>query len=213
MYSAILFDFDGTLADTLDLYIKAYDIALKKFGFVFDSNEIVKKCFGKTEQDVCNDLGILNKTQEFRDSYYEAIDKLFKNAELFEPTQSIVKYCHDKGLKVGIITFGSRWYIDKMLEQFNIRSSFDIVISQSDVIKAKPDPEAVFVVCKRLNTDPVKTIVVGDSRSDILMGKAAGSKTVLVLYEKYKYFSDINSLTSSDPDFTIKSLDDLKRII
>ena len=73
MIKAILFDFDGTLANTLPYYVKAYDQALQKLGFKWDERIIVQNCFGKKELDICKSLGMPEKTEEFTQAQKEYI--------------------------------------------------------------------------------------------------------------------------------------------
>lgn len=213
MDKALLFDFDGTLADTLEFYIKAYGYALKKLGVIWDNKEIVENCFGKTESDICGKLGKPDEVDNFQRNYFLAVKKLFAKAKLFGDTMPVLEFARKSGYKLGIITFGYRWYIDMMLKQFNLDNYFDKVISSNDVTKIKPDPEAVLKICKQLNVEPNQTYVIGDSKSDILMGKAAGSKTILVTPEKYNYFTNVKEILTAKPDFVIKNLEDIKGII
>ena len=120
MIKAILFDFDGTLANTLPFYVKACDQALQKLGFKWDERKIVQNCFGKNENVICEALGLPKKTQEFTDTYFSAVKKLFKQAPLFEDAIDILDLIKSKEIKIVIITFAYRWYIDQMLKQFKL---------------------------------------------------------------------------------------------
>lgn len=213
MDKAILFDFDGTLADTLEFYIKAYDYALRKFSVSWSDKEIVKNCFGATEKAICQKLGVPGKTNEFQENYFFVIRSLFVDAKLFDDAIPLLDCSRRKGYKLGIITFAHKWYIDMMLRQFNLNHYFQSVISADDVTKSKPDPEAVFISCKNLGVKPSDSYVVGDSKSDILMGKAAKSKTILVRPEKYNYFIDSQEILTSKPDFTVNNLADIRSVI
>lgn len=55
MIKAILFDFDGTLANSLPYYVKAYDRALQKFGFKWSKKQIGQNCFNKKEDVLCEE--------------------------------------------------------------------------------------------------------------------------------------------------------------
>lgn len=213
MIKAILFDFDGTLANTLPYYIKAYDEALRKFNYQFSQKQIAKNCFGKTEDVICQNLGIPNETKRFRQAYFDAVNKLFKKAKLFKGSLEILKFLKSKKIKIAIITFAYRWYIDQMLKQFNLEDYFDIVIGSDDVIRKKPDPEAILRAEKVLKVKTTEMLVVGDSKSDILMGKAALCKTVLFAPKEHNLFYDFNELKKTNPDFIIENILDLKKIV
>ncbi|OGK47909.1 hypothetical protein A2963_03600 [Candidatus Roizmanbacteria bacterium RIFCSPLOWO2_01_FULL_40_13] len=213
MIRAVLFDFDGTLANTLPFYVKAYDQALQKLGFKWDERKIVQNCFGKKEIDICKALGLPEKTQEFTNSYFSAVKELFKQAQLFSDTLETLEFIKNKGLKIVIITFAYRWYIDQMIKQYNLDNYLDLVISTDDVDKAKPDPEAVLEAVKILKIKPDAVLVVGDSKSDILMGNSAGSKTVLFFIKEYELFYNFKEIKKASPTFIINNLTKLKEII
>ncbi|MCL4360383.1 HAD family hydrolase [Patescibacteria group bacterium] len=213
MIKAVLFDFDGTLADTLPFYIKAYDVALRSVGFVLDEKEIAQKCFGKSEYVICNSLGIPEKTELFAQAYFSAVKDLFKHAPLFNDTIEVLNFLKDRNTKIIVITFAYRWYIDQMMGQYKLEPYFDFVISTDDVVSPKPHPEAVLKAIEKLKITAKETLVVGDSKSDILMGKAAGSKTVLFTRKEYDLFYSFEELKKTNPDFIVSNLDEVKKLV
>jgi len=213
MIKAVIFDFDGTLVDTLPFYIKAYDQALKKIGFKFTDKKIVQICLGKKEDVICKFLKKPEKTEEFTQAYFQSVKKLFKKATLFEDTIETLNFIKDKKIKMIIITFAYRWYINQMLDQYKLRDYFDFIISTDDVVHAKPDPEAVLKATDKLKIKPKETIVVGDSKNDILMGKSAGSITVLLTKKEYNLFYNIDEIKKINPNHIIYKISELKKLI
>lgn len=213
MVKAVLFDFDGTLADTLPFYIKAYDKALQAIGFQFSNKETVEKCFGKKEKIICDSLGVPDKTEKFTDTYFQAVKELFTQAPLFPETLSTLTLLKDKKIKIIIITFAYRWYISQMLSQYNLEKLVDFTISTDDVINPKPHPEAIFKAAERLMIKPMDTIVVGDSKTDILMGNTAGSTTVLYFRKEYDLYYSVEELKRANPTYIIDNLSKLKNIV
>lgn len=213
MTKALLFDFDGTLADTLPFYIQAYDSALRTIGFTLPDKEIVKLCFGKKEDVVCKALNVPEKTELFRSTYFDGVKTQFKNAPLFDGVRELLASVKEKNIKVGIITFAYRWYIDQMVAQYGLESAVDMVISTDDVKNPKPDPEAVLSFCARFELSPADCIVIGDSKSDIMMGNAAGSKTVLFHPAQYSFFYNKDELLQAHPTLVIQKIADLQSTI
>jgi len=105
MIKVVLFDFDGTLANSLPYYVKAYDKALQKFGFKFTEKEIGQKCFNKKEEFICQSLGIPEKTEEFRKAYFDAVNELSKEVKLFDDSTETLDFLIHKDIKIVIITF------------------------------------------------------------------------------------------------------------
>ncbi|MFH0772737.1 MAG: HAD family hydrolase [bacterium] len=206
MIKAVLFDFDGTLADTLPFYIKAYDVALRACGLSKSDKEIVENCFGKRVEDTCTYLGIAEKTEKFSTAYFDAVKILFKDAKLFGDTIKTLHYLQENNIKLAIITFAYRWYINQMMKQFNLISLVDLIISADEVTKPKPDPEAIYKATTLFKIKPEDTMVVGDSKSDILMAKAAKSKSVLIFPKDYSRYYDFEDLKKTNPDFTVQNV-------
>jgi len=176
MLKAIFFDLDGTLVDTLPLYIKAYDRALKNQGFYFSNKKIVEICFGKTEKTICSNLGIISKTKEFTDDYFSGVKNFYNKTKLFDNVTETLDFAKEKKLELVIISFAYRWYVDKMLEKLNLNKYFKLVIGFDDVKQAKPDPEAIIKACGELEINSNEVLMIGDSKSDVIMGNAANTR-------------------------------------
>jgi len=212
MIKAILFDFDGTLVNSLPYFVKAYDRALSKFGFKLSAKKIAQMCFNKKEEVICRALGIPEKTEEFRKIYFDTVKELFKDVKLFEDSIETLDYLINKGIKIVIITFATRWYIDSMMKQFQLTSYIDFIISIDDVTHVKPHPEAVYKAVAKLKIKPEEALVVGDAKNDILMGAAAGSKMALFYRKEYDSFYYLDELKKANPTYIIDNLSKLKEI-
>jgi phosphoglycolate phosphatase-like HAD superfamily hydrolase len=100
-----------------------------------------------------------------------------------------------------------------MISQYKLKTYFDFIISADDVTSPKPHPEAVLMAIDKLQIIANDTLLVGDSKSDILMGKAAGSKTVLFTRKEYDLFYSFEELKKTNPDYIIFNLSQLKKIV
>jgi len=214
MIKAILFDFDGTLADTLPYYVKAYRQALGLIGFPsYSEKEIVTVCFGKKEADICNALNVPEETKKFSESYFNGIKQLFKSVPLFDKTMDTLMKLKEKNISASIITFQYRWYMDMMMKQYDIAPYIDKIISADDVKHPKPNPEAITKFCTMSNLIPEECLMVGDSRGDILMGKTAGSKSVLFHPNDYSRYYNFAELEKTNPDFIIQNIEEVFKFI
>ncbi len=85
MKKALFFDLDGTLVNTLSLYIQSYRQTLNSFNISLTDKQIIDECFGKTEDIICNKLGIPEKTSEFSKLYFERVMKHYhQKGKLFD---------------------------------------------------------------------------------------------------------------------------------
>ena len=92
-----------------------------------------------------------------------------------------------------------------MLKNLNLKSLFDLVVSSDDVKQSKPHPEMAFKACSTLKINPDQALVIGDSKSDILMGKAAGTKTCLFFPKNYNLFYNFSELKKTNPDYIVEN--------
>lgn len=107
--------------------------------------------FGKTEDVTCKLLGIPDKVKEFTQKYFEGVQRHFTDGRVFDGVFETLDTLKEKGIKLGIISFAYRWYVDKLLLSTNLHPYFPLVIGHHDVKKPKPDPEAVLLACKHYN--------------------------------------------------------------
>lgn len=209
---AIIFDLDGTVVNTLPFYIKAYDLTYKYFGFNLTKNQIINN-FPKKLTDQCKELRILDKVEEFKKIYLKNIYKIFTKAKLFDGFIDLMSFLKEKKIKTAIVSFAFREYVDFIINNLDLRSFFNVIISFNDVKNAKPDPEAVLLVGKKLNVLSSNMLVVGDAKSDMLMGRAADSKTCFFYPKQNQEIYSEEKIKDIDFDYKINSLRQIEKIL
>lgn len=212
MYKALLIDFDGTIANTLPLVIQAYTIALAAVGRSLSQEDIIKRCFSKTEEVICAELGIV-AVDTFKETYLTNVHALAATAELFPGVRDVLQLAQQAGKKMGVITYGYRSGIDRSLKRLDLTSFFQTVVSYDDVTQAKPHPEAVYTACEQLRVPIETALVIGDSHKDILMAKNAGIASVLFYPDEYKSIYDLTELKTYQPEYIISDWNALLHII
>ena len=81
-YSTMLFDFDGTLTNSLELWLQSYHFAFSKFNFTHSDDVVIKKCFYRSLNDVAVEFNI--PVEEFRVHLNAGLRNAFENPVLFE---------------------------------------------------------------------------------------------------------------------------------
>ena len=192
--SAILFDMDGVLVDSLDSWLLALNVALKAFGRrEINRDEFIKKYWGHDLYDNLKRMGLDNEIGTFCNNVYgEHLNTIKIYSDARTTLEKLKRY------KKGIITNTPQGCTRQILKKFDIEQYFDIVITSDEVPKAKPYPDIVFKACNLLDVKPENVVLVGDTDSDVKAGKAAGC-TVVGL--------NINA------DYTIKKLSELIKLI
>ncbi|SFT02183.1 HAD family hydrolase [Paenibacillus sp. BC26] len=176
---AVLFDFDGTLADTLPLSFSAFKAVFKQHDHREVTNDELISMFGPTEEGIIaeNFTAQASVLQAIED-YYALYEKgHYNNFPDEQELIDLLQHLKEQGVKIGVITGKSRRAFVISSEALQLRRFFDVTITGDDVDKPKPDPEGIHKALQQLGIDNASAIFVGDSNADILAGKAAGLRT------------------------------------
>ncbi len=187
MYEVYLFDMDGTLVNSEPLKGKALALACLDYGATVDHN-IYKEVMGESWQVVTNHFfkhaDIAPSLAEFNlafRSHYEQM--LSEQLELNDGAKAYLNSLKLAGKKCGVVSSAATWMVENILTSLKLEDTFDLVITQEDVIKHKPDPEAYNLALSGLNASPEQTIVFEDSAAGIQAGKASGCDVVAIQHE------------------------------
>jgi phosphoglycolate phosphatase/pyrophosphatase PpaX len=176
---AVLFDFDGTLADTLPVCIRSLQRIFEEFdGMVYGEKEIVAM-FGPPEDDI---IRFNLRNREKTEDAVEAFCHYYKEEHpargvAIDGMNGLLRSLRSRGLKLGIVTGKARRSLDISLAYFGMDGCFDVEITGSDVVRPKPDPEGVAAALAALGCEPQAAVFVGDSDADIRAGLGAGVPT------------------------------------
>ncbi len=168
MIDAVIFDFDGTLADTNLIIINSFKHIYNRFKKSEFDEKYVLSTFGEPL--------VLTLTRDFGEHDFEDViacyreyqqDRFLDEITLYETVEETLEYLKNKNIKMGIATSRLKNSTVQALENFKIAKYFDVVISADDVEKHKPDKEPLIKAMQGLNTSPEKTLYVGDSKFDM----------------------------------------------
>ncbi|WP_179298912.1 HAD family hydrolase [Evansella halocellulosilytica] len=181
MIKAVIFDFDGTLADTLPVCFHAFQAVFKEFDNTDVTSEEIKAMFGPSETGIIREnLKHENHDQAielFYEKYNEKHEELvLENIEINEMLQHLKK----EGYKLGIVTGKARRSLLISLKCLQMEDLFDVTITGDDVEKPKPHPEGLQKALAELCVTNEEAAFLGDSDADILAGKRANVHTIAV---------------------------------
>lgn len=186
MLKAILFDLDGTLVEAKEWHYEALNRALRLFGFEISREDHLHIFDGLSTRQK---LELLTAMEGFPASLYDIVFKL-KQEFTFEEikqkckpldnVQSTLKELKQRGYKIALASNSIRRSIDLMLYHSGIDQYFDAVISNQDVVKAKPDPEIYLKAMEALKLKPEECIAVEDNEKGLTSARLAGVRTVAV---------------------------------
>lgn len=177
---------DGVICDTNPHHSLAWKAFLKKFEIDATEDEFIAHMYGKSnsyilkyflKRDVIGD--------EFIAMEFEK-EALFR--ELYEPEvipiAGLLEFIADlkaNGVKTGIATSAPVENLELILSKLPLASQMESLLSSSDVIHHKPNPEVYLKSAANLSILPANCVVFEDSHSGVSAGKAAGAKVVGVL--------------------------------
>ena len=175
---AVLFDMDGVLVDSLDAWLCVFNDTRRCFGLMpVPKKEFIRDFGAPIEHDVKKYFH--GKTiKEVEDVYNSKFRQSIEYIKLFPESISVLKILEKYNIKVGLITNSTRFITLAILNHFNLKKYFDVVVTMDDVKKRKPAPDMVLKACKTLKVMPKNTILVGDTMNDIIAGRRAGCVTV-----------------------------------
>ncbi|HEY3962397.1 MAG TPA: HAD family hydrolase [Gaiellaceae bacterium] len=190
MSSALIFDLDGTLVDTVYAHVFAWQRAFAEQGLPIDGWRIHRRVGmsgGLFARAAAREVG-----REFTPDEVEALQH--RHGELFrellperQPLPGAKELLSDlrrHGVPHGIATSGRRPEIDASLEALEIPSDL-VVIERGDVERAKPEPDLFLACAERLGLPPSQCYVVGDAVWDLLAARRAGMLSVGLLSGGY----------------------------
>jgi len=196
----VIFDIDGTLVDTREAHLQAWQAAFAAFG-VHVPRRQQEGQFGKHSQQWARALLSPREFEEFGQDiiarknaeYFERL----KTAAAFPGARELLRELKASGKLIALAT-GATWeelrlHLEKLCASASRRTGLDraatqpgsegllrvdAVIYDAEVERGKPDPEVYVIARQRLGTAPQETIVVGDSIYDVLAAGAAGLRCI-----------------------------------
>jgi pyrophosphatase PpaX len=214
MIRAIIFDFDGTLADTLPVCFYAFQAVFKEFDNIEVTSDEIKAMFGPSETGIIRENLMNSNHEKAIELYYEKYSE--KHRELVlenEEMNNLLLFLKREGYKLGIVTGKANRSLLISLECLNMNDLFDVIITGDDVDKPKPHPEGVNKALAKLNIKNTEAVFLGDSDADILAGKQANVHTIgvqwLPNYQTLEFSVQPDQMISNINEF-IQSLSNLK---
>ena len=180
---AVLFDLDGTLADTSKDMCDALNTVLLEHRLETVKCNELKFHISRGALGVIEYASIVNKRSidsslmrsEFLEEYKE---NCFINTKLNENMDKLLSYCKDNKILIGIVTNKHSRYVNKIIDGLRLRHDLACMITGDMVINAKPASDGLLKAALEIDCNPENIIYVGDDERDIIAGNTAGMKTV-----------------------------------
>jgi beta-phosphoglucomutase len=195
MLQAVIFDFDGVIADTEPLHFKAYNQVLGRYGMEISKQVYYSEYLGYTDNDCFEIIKKANPDKLGKTTVKSLVgQKSGAYLEIIKDQSCIIDYVADflrlltvNNLATAICSGGLRNEIETVLLQARLNDFFEVIVSADEVKKGKPDPQGFNIALQMLiSRHPAKTIkaadcvVIEDSHWGLEAAEAAGMHTVAV---------------------------------
>ncbi len=180
---ALIFDLDGTLADTMPLHLKAWMAACKSFDLSCPENEMMQYAGLSTYKIAGEILKTYNPeisspiSSKLAKIKVEKFDQFQKYVTTIDPVVRLaLKYFNKLPMAVG--TGGTRATALKTLDLLDLKKYFPVLVAAEDVDNHKPEPDTFLRCAELLDVNPDKCVVFEDGDRGVEAGQRAGMKVV-----------------------------------
>ena len=181
-HRAVLFDFDGTLADSFDAIIASVNFVRQSFGLDELPGEIIRKYIGHGLLQLVNDLVPGQSFEEAIARYREHHGRTMEAAtRLFPGVFATLTELTRRGYKLAVCSNKAVGFTRQLVKMLGVEELFAEVLGPEDVAnRPKPDPAMLLEACRRIGVSPADAVYIGDMTVDVLAGNAAGIPVWLV---------------------------------
>jgi pyrophosphatase PpaX len=180
---AVVFDFDGTLVNSLPLVLESIAHALAPYGRK-PTAEIFARLGGPPERFLpllLDDPKHVPEAMARMDAYHQANNHL---VEVFAGVARMLDLLQMADVRAAIWTGRDRESSEQMLRALKLDGHFATVVCGDDLPTHKPDPDGLREIMRRLAVTPPETLFVGDADVDVLGGQACGVDTILIRHAR-----------------------------
>jgi HAD superfamily hydrolase (TIGR01509 family) len=183
-FAALIFDCDGTLADSMPIYHRAWRSALAANGatFEFTWDIFMSRAGVSTEGTVTalnEQFGTTLDAARVEALQLAEYSRFIDDVKPFPEVVSVARAHYGK-VPLAVASGGARHNVERTLELIGVRELFDAVVVAADVPRGKPHPDIFLYAAELLGVAPERCLVFEDGRPGIIAAEAAGMKTVFI---------------------------------
>ena len=214
MFDMVIFDWDGTLADTQEVIVLAFQKVLRKVGCEV-SDEFLERRIGIGAKNMFREALEIAKIRYDEEMINRLLEEKTKihlmltpKIKLFDGVTDLLEALRPL-VKLALATMSNREVIEKTLRERGIKSYFNFVITADEVEKPKPDPEAFLKCAEAMRCKPEKCVVIEDSVFGVIAARRAGMKCIAIPSGFYSK----SDLEKEKPDLIVDSIKEKNMIL
>jgi HAD superfamily hydrolase (TIGR01549 family) len=176
---AILFDWDGTLVDSLGALYRANLAVMSAFGRPYDE-ATYRATYQPDWRPMYRRLGVPEDRLDEANELWLAAYDLGSSSELFPGTGDALDRLSRTGVRLGLVTAGERSVVRPQLDRLGLAGRFTVEVFGDDHLVHKPDPAPLQAALRELGVAdrPAAAAYVGDFTDDMRMARAAGTRAI-----------------------------------
>ena len=204
---AALFDWDGTLYDSVKLCFEIYEELFERFGAGKITFEDFRNDFSGDYHRYQAKHGLGKEMWPKVDAaWYEIYYSRQKKAKLFSKTKPTLMALQKIGIPTGLVTNATKKRIEGELSKLGLARFFSSVATIEDAgWEFKPSPRLISLACEELRVNKGDALYIGDMVEDVIAGKRAGARTGVVATGIHT----IEKLSLEEPDFIFEDVGDV----
>ncbi len=203
-----IFDIDGTLINTREFIVQAFEYTLAKHGLPVPTREEIIKTIGKPLAiDYQNITGLIEVDELCADHRAWQNDNHHLQ-KLFPNVLETLKELKERGIRIATETVRSKITSSGSLKETGLDAYIDLSLSIEDVENPKPSSHGTLKISNHFSVPVRDILLIGDRVHDIEAGKAAGVKTVGVLYG-----NDGEKIKEANPDYVISDISEVLDLV
>lgn len=210
-YPTVLFDFDGTLVDSVRLIVESFHHTMREHGheprpdafWIAGLGTPLRVVFRGFTDDAAVVQRMIATYRQWNFAHHDATVRAYPSA--VEAVRAVKR----RGSRLGIVSSKNRDGLERGLALCGFDGLFDELVTSDDLEASKPSPEPVLLALERLGASPGRTLFVGDSPHDIAAGRDAGTETAACLWGPFTR----EQIAAERPNHWLSSFADLTRLV
>ena len=190
---AVIFDMDGVLIDAKEWHYEALNRALKLFGYFINRYDHLVTYDGLPTRRKLEMLSLERGLPIELHEFINQMKQIYTIREIHDKCkphffhENALAKIKSEGYLLGVASNSIRQTVELMMEKSDLLKYLDLMLSNEDVIKAKPDPEIYLEAMKRLEVSPKEVLILEDNQNGIKAARKSGAHVLVV-----KDVSDVN---------------------
>ena len=212
---SVLFDLDGTLADTSQDMCDSLNRVLEKREYKKVDCKSLKKYISRGAIGIIEYASVVNGKSidssmlrsEFLEDYK---NNCFHKTTLNENMEELLDYLLSRQIKIGIVTNKHSRYVNKIVDGLGLKNTLSCVVTGDMVLNGKPASDSLIKASELINCQADAIMYVGDDERDIIAGRNAGMITVAA---NFGFISEDTNVNSWQADIVINDPVSLKQYL